>query len=252
MGIGAHHVGHGRIREQAIRRGCPGLQQIVRARPSGCRGFEELAGSISEIGRQVSQSTRIAGEAVEKAGQIDRTAQALADAAGRIGVVVELISNIAGQTNLLALNATIEAARAGEAGKGFAVVASEVKSLATQTGKATDEIATPDQCDPDGDPARWSKPSGRGRNDRTDRSIATAIAAAVEEQGASTQEISRNVQQAASGTTVIATNIAGVNDAANHTGVSAGQVLTAAGELSRQSDVLGEEVDRFLANIRAA
>jgi methyl-accepting chemotaxis protein len=213
---------------------------------------EELAGSISEIGRQVSQSTRIAGEAVEKAGQIDRTAQALADAADRIGVVVSLISDIASQTNLLALNATIEAARAGEAGKGFAVVASEVKSLATQTGKATDEIATQISAIQTATREVVEAIKGVAGTIGQIDAIATAIAAAVEEQGASTQEISRNVQQAASGTTVIARNIAGVNDAATHTGVSAGQVLTAAGELSRQSDVLGSEVDRFLANIRAA
>ncbi len=213
---------------------------------------EELAGSISEIGRQVSQSTKIAGEAVEKAGQIDRTAQVLAEAAGRIGVVVSLISDIASQTNLLALNATIEAARAGEAGKGFAVVASEVKSLATQTGKATDEIATQIGAIQTATNQVVEAIKGVAGTIEQIDSIAAAIAAAVEQQGASTQEISRNVQQAASGTTVIATNIAGVTDAATNTGVSANQVLTAAGELSRQSEVLGSEVERFLSNIRAA
>jgi methyl-accepting chemotaxis protein len=102
---------------------------------------EELSASISEIGRQVANSARIAGAANDDAKRTDATVQRLADMAQKIGDVVKLISDIAGQTNLLALNATIEAARAGDAGKGFAVVASEVKSLATQTAKATEEIA---------------------------------------------------------------------------------------------------------------
>jgi methyl-accepting chemotaxis protein len=215
-------------------------------------GAEELSGSIDEIGRQVSRSTEIASEAVGKATEIDKTAQALAEAAGRIGVVVSLISDIASQTNLLALNATIEAARAGEAGKGFAVVASEVKSLATQTGKATDEISTQVGAIQAATSEVVAAITGVTVTIEQIDAIASMIAAAVEEQGAATQEISRNVQQAAAGTTVIATNIAGVTDAAAQTGESAGQVLIAAGELSRQSDALGSEVERFLAEIRAA
>jgi methyl-accepting chemotaxis protein len=213
---------------------------------------EQLAGSITEIGRQVTHSTQIAGDAVDRAIKIDKTAQALAEAASRIGIVVSLISDIASQTNLLALNATIEAARAGEAGKGFAVVASEVKSLATQTGKATDEISTQVATIQQVTAEMVEAIKGVASTIDQINSIATMIEAAVEEQGAATQEISHNVQQAAAGTSVIATNITGVSGAAAQTGESAGQVLTAAGELSRQSIALNDEVDRFLAKIRAA
>jgi methyl-accepting chemotaxis protein len=213
---------------------------------------EQLAGSIAEIGRQVSHSTQIAGEAVGRATAIDKTAQGLAEAASRIGIVVSLISDIASQTNLLALNATIEAARAGEAGKGFAVVASEVKSLATQTGKATDEISTQVAAIQQATTEMVDAIKGVASTIGQINSIATMIEAAVEEQGAATREISHNVQQAATGTTMIATNITGVTDAATQTGEGANQVLIAAGELSRQSVALNDEVDRFLANIRAA
>ncbi len=215
-------------------------------------GAEELAGSITEIARQVDQSTRVVGEAVDKVGQIDKTAQSLAEAAGKIGVVVSLISDIASQTNLLALNATIEAARAGEAGKGFAVVASEVKSLATQTGKATDEIASQIGAIQSATNEVVSAVKGIATIIDQVNAIATTIASAVEEQGAATQEISRNVQQAAVGAATIGTNISEVTKAAAETGESAGQVLTAAGDLARQSDTLGSEVERFLAEIRAA
>ena len=176
----------------------------------------------------------------------------MATAADKIGVVVSLISDIASQTNLLALNATIEAARAGDAGKGFAVVASEVKSLATQTGKATEEISTQIHDIQAAASEVVASIKGVAVTIGEVNTIATIIAAAVEEQGAATQEISRNVQQAALGATIIATNISGVTHAVTSTGTSANLVLTAAGELSRQSDALNGEVDEFLASVRAA
>ena len=212
---------------------------------------EELSSSISEISRQVSQAAKIAGGAVEEANRADGMVQGLAQAAQKIGKVVELITSIADQTNLLALNATIEAARAGDAGKGFAVVAAEVKNLANQTAKATEEIggqiggiqgATKDAV---GAIQSIGKVIGEINQ------ISSAIAAAVEEQGAATQEIARNVEQAASGTKEVSSNIAGVTQAAGETGQAANQIQQAAKELSSQSESLKSEVGKFLAQIRA-
>ena len=172
---------------------------------------EELSASISEIARQVAQSSEIADQAVQDANRTDSIVKTLADGAQKIGDVVGLISTIAGQTNLLALNATIEAARAGDAGKGFAVVASEVKSLANQTAKATEDIsqqvAQIQVATKEAVTAIEAISQTIGEVSR----IATAIAAAVEEQGAATQEIARNVHEAASGTQQVGTNIAGVS-----------------------------------------
>ncbi len=213
---------------------------------------EELSSSIAEISRQVAESTKIAGKAVEDAGHTNDKVQALAEAAQKIGEVVKLINDIAGQTNLLALNATIEAARAGEAGKGFAVVASEVKNLATQTAKATEDIGAQIAAiqGATGEAVTAIKQIGEtiGRVSE----IATTIASAVEEQGAATQEIARNVQQASKGTTEVSSNIAGVTQAATDTGRVSVEVLTAAGDLSKQSARLRDEVDTFLGTIRAA
>ncbi len=213
---------------------------------------EELSASISEIGRQVGESTRIAGKAVEDATRTNARVQALADAAQKIGEVVQLINDIASQTNLLALNATIEAARAGEAGKGFAVVASEVKSLASQTAKATEEIASQVTAiqGATGDAVGAIKEIG-ATIERVSE-IATSIASAVEQQGAATQEIARNVQQAAKGTSEVSSNVVGVTEAATTTGSAATQVLGASSELAQQGETLRAEVNQFLANIRAA
>ena len=213
---------------------------------------EELSTSVREIGQQVEHSSRIASQAVVEADKTNATVEGLAKTAQRIGDVVQLIETIAGQTNLLALNATIEAARAGDAGKGFAVVASEVKSLASQTAKATEEIR-----------AQISEIQGAtgqtveairsiGATIRQMSEIATTIASAVEEQGAATREIATNVHQAAQGTSDIATNIEGVSRTASDAGAAAAQVLSAAGELSRQSETLRHDVDDFLATVRAA
>jgi methyl-accepting chemotaxis protein len=213
---------------------------------------EELSSSIAEISRQVSQSTRIAGHAVEQAGKTDSKVQSLADAAVKIGEVVSLINDIAAQTNLLALNATIEAARAGEAGKGFAVVASEVKSLANQTAKATEEIGQQISGIQDATKESVEAIKVIGKTIAEVNEIATTIAAAVEEQGAATQEIARNVQQAAKGTQEVSANIAGVTQAAGETGAAATQVLSASKELAQQSEMLRQQVDTFLARVRAA
>ena len=213
---------------------------------------EELSASVLEIGRQVDQSSKIAGQAVADADRTNETVEGLDRAAQRIGEVVQLIETIAGQTNLLALNATIEAARAGDAGKGFAVVASEVKSLASQTAKATEEIRAQIGEIQGATGQTVEAIRGIGTTIRQMSEIATTIASAVEEQGAATREIASNVHQAAQGTGDIATNIEGVSRAASDTGAAAAQVLSSASELSRQSETLRHDVDEFLATVRAA
>jgi methyl-accepting chemotaxis protein len=213
---------------------------------------EELTSSIQEIGSQVTESNRIVGAAVKEAEDTNGKVQGLADAAQKIGDVVRIISEIASQTNLLALNATIEAARAGEAGKGFAVVASEVKTLATQTAKATDEIASQVQAIQNATASSATAIQGIGGTIHRVNEISTAIASAVEEQGAATQEISRSVQQAAQGTQEVSTNITSVTTAAEHTGAAASQVLEASGELSRQAELIRGQVEKFIAGVKAA
>jgi methyl-accepting chemotaxis protein len=213
---------------------------------------EELSSSISEIGRQVEQSTTVATSAVKDARQANEKVEGLASAAQSIGEVVAMITDIAEQTNLLALNATIEAARAGDAGKGFAVVASEVKNLANQTAKATEEISGQITGIQTSTLEAVEAIRGIAMTISSIDEIGATIASAVEEQGAATQEIARNVEQAASGTQEVTENIGGVNQAANETGAAASQVLTAAGDLSSQADTLRDEVATFLAEIKAA
>jgi methyl-accepting chemotaxis protein len=215
-------------------------------------GTEELSSSIEEIGRQVVTSAEIARKAVDEAGATDSTMQGLADNAARISVVVDLIQTIASQTNLLALNATIEAARAGDAGRGFAVVASEVKSLANQTAKATDEIRQQIVSMQTVTTTAVTAIRNISNTITEINEVTTAIATAVEEQGAATREIARNIQHAAGGTGEVSSNIVGVSSAATQAGTAAGQVLTASDALRREADVLREEIDAFLSNIRAA
>jgi methyl-accepting chemotaxis protein len=213
---------------------------------------EELTSSVNEIARQVHESSKIAGEAVKQAERTDARIAALSRAAGRIGDVVKLITAVAEQTNLLALNATIEAARAGEAGRGFAVVASEVKALAGQTAKATEEIGT--QINEMQSATKESVLAIKEISETIGRvsDIAATIAAAVEEQGAATQEIARNVHQAAKGTSQVATNITDVNRGAGETGLASSQVLASAQSLSSESGHLKAEVEKFLTTVRAA
>ena len=213
---------------------------------------EEMALSINEISRQVKESAKMATEAVGQARRTNGRVSELSKAASRIGDVIELIDSIAGQTNLLALNATIEAARAGDAGRGFAVVAAEVKALAEQTSKATGEIGQQIT----GIQAATQESVGAikeisGTIERLSE-IASTIAVAVEQQGAATQEISRNVQQAAQGTQQVSVNIADVQRGASETGSASSQVLSAAQSLSGDSSRLKLEVGRFLDSVRAA
>jgi methyl-accepting chemotaxis protein len=213
---------------------------------------QELSASIDDISRQASHAAGIASRAVTRARETDGTVQGLAKTATGIGEVIGLINSIAAQTNLLALNATIEAARAGEAGRGFAVVASEVKSLASQTAKATDEISEQiaDIQKVAGEAIEAIK--GIGSIIGEVNEVATAIAAAVEEQGAATQEISRNTQYAAQGTRNVSENITGVKADADAAAAAARNVKHASETLETQSLQLSNQVTEFLAKIRAA
>jgi methyl-accepting chemotaxis protein len=213
---------------------------------------QELSASIEDISRQASHAAGIAGRAVTRARETDHTVQGLAKTATGIGEVIGLINSIAAQTNLLALNATIEAARAGEAGRGFAVVASEVKSLASQTAKATDEIS--EQIAEIQMVANEAIEAIKGIGGVIGEvsEVATAIAAAVEEQGAATQEISRSTQQAAQGTRNVSENITGVKTDADAAASAAENVKQASETLETQSLRLSQQVTDFLGKIRAA
>ncbi len=211
---------------------------------------EELTASIQEIGRQVAQSTKIASDAADQARTTNQEVGALADAAQKIGDVVKLINEIAEQTNLLALNATIEAARAGEAGKGFAVVANEVKTLASQTTKATEEISGQINAMQQATTEAVSAiASIRGVIGQVNEST-TAIASAVEQQNAATQEIGRNVESAASDTSRVSTTIAEVRSASEQTMTAIQQAVSAIEGLNGDANDLKQQVGAFLEKVR--
>jgi methyl-accepting chemotaxis protein len=212
---------------------------------------EELAASISEIGRQVEESTRRTQSASDDAVATQAMMDGLSDKARRIGDVVHLITEIAAQTNLLALNATIEAARAGEAGRGFAVVATEVKSLASQTARATLDIREQIEAiqASTGDAVSGIRRITQSILDVNH--IASTIAAAVEQQNAATAEIARNIQQASAGTGQVTESVASIQQSAGDTGTAATQLLSSAGDLASETDRLRTQVDQFLAVVRA-
>ena len=213
---------------------------------------EQLSASISEIAHQAARSAEVTGKAAEEARRTNAVVEGLAGDTQKIGDVVTLIQNIASQTNLLALNATIEAARAGEHGRGFAVVASEVKALANQTAQATGEISAQIQSIQAATGQAVAAIMAIGNTIAEINDISNAIASAVEEQGAATREISGNVQQAANGTSEVNDNIGGVAQASSEAGAAASKMLGAANGLSSQSERLKNEVDTFLASVRAA
>jgi methyl-accepting chemotaxis protein len=213
---------------------------------------EEMTSTVKEISRQVRESSVIAGQAVVQATNTNARVSALSQAAGRIGDVVKLITAIAEQTNLLALNATIEAARAGDAGRGFAVVAQEVKALAAQTAKATEEIRTQIAGMQSATLESVAAIEEIGGTIGRISEIAAAVAAAVEEQGAATDEIARNVQQAAVGTEHVASDIVQVNQGASETGAASTQVLALAQSLAGESSRLRLATQAFVDSVHAA
>jgi hemerythrin-like metal-binding protein len=212
---------------------------------------EELSASITEIAKQVERSQSVANRAEQEAQHTTRQIRALSDNANKIGEIVHLINDIAAQTNLLALNATIEAARAGEAGKGFAVVANEVKHLATQTGKATEDIAAQIKAVQEGTTHAVHAVDTISKVINEMGEISASVASAVQQQSAATAEIARNVEQAAAGTAEVSSSVISVEQAARDTGDAAEQIRASSADLSRQAEYLRLEVGRFLTQIRA-
>lgn len=213
---------------------------------------DELTTTSREIGRQAQHSAEMSVRAVELVKQSTVNVRGLEDAADQIGSVAQLIEQIAGQTNLLALNATIEAARAGEAGKGFAVVASEVKSLATQTARATEQIATQIQNIQNATRNAVTAMDDIGATIESMSHVTTTIASAIEEQIVATAEIARSIEQAAQGTQTVSSGIHEVNRAADDTSSASGEVLGAANDLGQQAETLRHSVDDFIGTVKAA
>ena len=228
------------------------MEQAANSVSSAAAAAEELAASIAEIASQASKSTEVAGTAVTEAERTAQTMGQLAQAASRIGEVVNLIQAIAGQTNLLALNATIEAARAGEAGKGFAVVASEVKSLAAQTARATEEIASQIGAIQlaSGDAVDAIDKVGQVIGEM--RGIAASVAAAVEEQNAAVSTIAEAVNRASDETRGGAEAMGRVGGTAQSAQATAEDVRALSGRLGEEAQALDREIRTFLEGVRAA
>ncbi|MCP3471311.1 methyl-accepting chemotaxis protein [Bradyrhizobium sp. CCGUVB1N3] len=219
---------------------------------SAAAACEQMVSSVSEVGRRVVESQKVALTAVEQADRTNLQINELSKSAARIGEVIQLISAVAEQTNLLALNATIEAARAGEAGKGFAVVAAEVKALAGQTAKATEEIARQVTQIRSATEQSVGAIKEIGGTIQSIAEMSSSIATAVEEQGSAAQQIARDVQQAALGAVQVSSNVAEVSRGASDTGSAAAQVHGAASALLGESNRLGREVEQFLVTVRAS
>jgi methyl-accepting chemotaxis protein len=213
---------------------------------------EELSTAVNEVNQRVVKSADVAKRAVSETERTSVTMHGLVDAAQRIGNIVQVIQDIASQTNLLALNATIESARAGEAGRGFAVVAGEVKTLASQTTKATEEIQAQVGAiqGETGQAVAAIEHIGKTVDEMSE--IATAIASAMEEQGITSNEIARNISQAAERTREVSTNVASVGDAAETTSTAAGELQTASDDLRSHAALLEQEMRSFLGEVRAA
>jgi methyl-accepting chemotaxis protein len=213
---------------------------------------EELAASIGEIGRQITEASRLIDDTVSHTDQTTSEVRELASAADKVGAIVSMIQAIAGQTNLLALNATIEAARAGEAGRGFAVVASEVKALATQTAKATQDIEQQMAAIQAATERTVAKIGGISERVGTLDRITGAIDASTTQQNQATAEISRSISEAAARAGEVTRNIRDVQSATVAGGSAARDLVTVAEDLASRSAGLQQSLDRFLDHIRAA
>jgi methyl-accepting chemotaxis protein len=213
---------------------------------------EELSTAVGDVNRRIGKSTDVARRAVSETERTNATMRGLVDAAQKIGTIVQVINDIASQTNLLALNATIEAARAGEAGKGFAVVAGEVKTLANQTTRATDEIQQQVGAI-QAETGRAVEAIGNiGRTVDEMSEISTAIASAMEQQGATTQDIARNINQAADRTREVSANIKSVGETAETTSTAASELHQASDDLRSQASSLEKEMKAFITEMRVA
>jgi methyl-accepting chemotaxis protein len=211
-----------------------------------------LSQAIGEISQRVHKSNRIAGKAADEADRTHAEVRNLSEATERIDGIIDLISNIAGQTNMLALNAAIEAARAGEAGRGFAVVAQEVKNLAEATAKATAEIGAQVVGIQTTTQNVASFIATIAETTREVSSIAVSVETAIAEQEIETREIACRVEEAARGTAEVASNIAGMTQAAGHSSSAARKLLESATNLTQQSEVLANHVENFLKRVRTA